>query len=350
MPETTMSALRPLLSILAFAAMSLFSLLLVLGFLGRFHPAFDSLSHFRLHLAAAMTVLALLLVGTRFWKESLLSMMFGLAAISSALGYSVLPGLGPVHAGFQPKNEARATYRLLQLNLRFDNAEPARVLSLIGRLRPDIIVVEEVSAMWQRKLELLKAAYPYRFLCDGWGAVGGVAILSSRPFDEGADPKCLDDGSLAVVRVDLAGRRVEVAAMHLQWPWPFGQPRQLDRLTNPLSRVAHDAVLAGDLNATPWSAAARRVAEAAGLTQVPVAGATWLPHVLPEWLRFAGLPIDQLFAKGAVTVHSAEMLDAVGSDHLPLLMEFSLEPVHPEYETATDVAALEGYPTVSASP
>ena len=41
-------------------------------------------------------------------------------------------------------------------------------------------------------------------------------------------------------------------------------------------------------------------------------------------LRFAGLPIDQVFAKGDVVVISATTLEAVGSDHLPVLVEFSL--------------------------
>lgn len=334
------NSLKTALSLIAFAAMSLLSLLLVAGFLGHIHPALDSIAHFRLHVAVAMMAFAALLLVTRFWKEALLSIVFGLAAISAALGYSIIPGLGPVHAGFQPKPEERATYRLLQLNLRFNNAEPGNVLSLIGSLRPDIITVQEVSVMWQEKLGLLKAAYPYQFVCDGWGRVGGVAILSRRPFEEGSKPECLEDGSFARATVDLAGRSVDIASVHLHWPWPHGQSQQLDRLAEPLSQLSTDAILAGDLNATPWSAAAHRLAEAGQFGPIPVLGPTWLHHRLPDWLRFAGLPIDQTFAKGAVTIHSAVTLDAVGSDHLPILLELSLEPEHDEYQAATDVARL----------
>ena len=334
----TNSLLRNGLSLVAFATMSLLSLLLMLGFLGRIHPAFDSIAHFRLHIAAVMMAFAAVSLLTRFWKEGLLSIVFGAAAFSAALGYSILPGLGPVHASFQPKPEARATYRLLQLNLRFNNALSGEVLSLIGSLRPDIVTVQEVSVMWQGKLALLKAAYPHQFLCDGWGRIGGVAILSRRPFDAGSIPECLEDGSFATAKVDLGGRHVDIASIHLHWPWPYGQSSQLDRLTAPLSQLFRDAILAGDLNATPWSAAADRIAEAGELNPVPVAGSTWLYHTLPDWLRFAGLPIDQTFAKGAVTIHSAATLDAVGSDHLPILVEFSLEPEGDEYQASTDVA------------
>ena len=92
----TNSLLRNGLSLVAFATMSLLSLLLMLGFLGRMHPAFDSIAHFRLHIAAVMMAFAAVSLLTRFWKEGLLSIVFGAAAILAALGYSILPGLGPV--------------------------------------------------------------------------------------------------------------------------------------------------------------------------------------------------------------------------------------------------------------
>ena len=38
-------------------------------------------------------------------------------------------------------------------------------------------------------------------------------------------------------------------------------------------------------------------------------------------VRFAGLPIDRIFAKGDVVVHAVNRLEAVGSDHLPVLAE-----------------------------
>ena len=69
------------------------------------------------------------------------------------------------------------------------------------------------------------------------------------------------------------------------------------------------------------------------MTPVGPAGPTWLYRALPELLRFAGLPIDQVFAKGDVVVHSVGTLEAVGSDHLPVLVEFSLKAAQPELRT-----------------
>ena len=142
-----------------------------------------------------------------------------------------------------------------------------------------------------------------------------MAILSLRPFAEGTEGQCLSGGTFAIATVDLRRQIVEVGALHLRWPWPFDQATQIDELAPLLGEMAETAILAGDLNAAPWSAASARIADAAGMTPAGPAGPTWLYRRLPEFLRFAGLPIDQVFAKGEVIVHSVNTLEAVGSDH-----------------------------------
>lgn len=95
---------------------------------------------------------------------------------------------------------------MLQLNLRFDNPTPEKVLSLIGRLNPDVVTLNEVSTRWMEKLAFIKAAYPHQIICSASYAIGGVAILSRRPFVAGTEPECSDRGSFAIADVDFAGR------------------------------------------------------------------------------------------------------------------------------------------------
>jgi endonuclease/exonuclease/phosphatase (EEP) superfamily protein YafD len=337
-----MSRYFVILKLLVLLALIAVSIPLTAGFFGRQHPAFDSLAHFRVHLAVLLVLAGLpLLLLRSFRLHGLLAAAFGSAAILTVTGTSLLPGLGPVQASNQPKDALSPVYRLLQLNLRFDNPEPGKVLSLIGRLRPDIVTLNEVSAMWAEKLALLASAYPYRIVCRIDNHAGGVAILSLRPFADGAEGQCLEGGTFATAMIDLGGRYVEVGALHLHWPWPFDQADQINGLAPMLAEMAETAILAGDLNAAPWSAASARIAEAADMTPAGPAAPTWLYRMLPEFLRFAGLPIDRIFAKGEVVVHSVDMLEAVGSDHLPVLAEFSLKATEPEPEDPlTTTAAL----------
>lgn len=326
--------------LLALAGVMAVAIPLALGFFGRWHPAFDSLTHFRAHLAVVMIVATPVLFFAAMRPQALFALVFGLSALSTTTTGGILPGLGSVQAAFAPRNDDQAIYRLLQMNLRFDNAEPGKVLSLVGSTQPDVMTFDEVSAMWAERLQPLFAAYPYHVLCPYPNGIFGVAILSRRPFAEGSEPHCADRGAFAVAKVDFGGRQADIAAIHLGWPWPFGQMQQIGRLTPSLTSLGETALLAGDLNATPWSNTVATVGTIAGAARVPLNGATWQHHRLPDMLRFAGLPIDHVFTRGGVMVHSIARLEPAGSDHLPVLVEFSLVDEKPVEPAATATVSL----------
>lgn len=312
------------LALASLALTTLISLPLVAGFFGGWHPALDSLGHFRLHLALLLMIAAVPLLVGRLWLHGVISVALAGAALLSALGMPIATGLRPVYAAVEPLPQTGGTHLLMQLNLRFDNQTPEKVLSLIGRLNPDVVTLNEVSARWMERLDTITAAYPHRIVCRASYAIGGVAILSRRPFVAGTQPECLDRGSFAIADVDFGGRPVTVATLHLDWPWPQRQAAHIGRISQRLAALPETAILAGDFNAAPWSAAVRRVAAAGGLTPTPPVGATWLHRKLPAALIGLGLPLDQVFVKGGIGVHGTARLEAVGSDHRPVLLEFSV--------------------------
>ena len=306
---------------------------LIFGFLGRFHPAFDSFSHFRIHLAVLLLIAILPLAALRYWPEAAFALLLGTGAIWTTLGG--FSDTSARKAGLVADLDAASmpVFRLMHLNLRYDNDRPELVLSAIGEHRPDIVTLTEVSGVWAERLSVLDATYPHRIVCPPPTHIGGVAILSRRPFVSNPADACGDRGSFANVEVDFAGRRASVVAMHLGWPWPFGQSWHLSRIEDDLPNLADSAILAGDFNAVPWSQTVRRTAELGGLHIVRGIGPTYLDRRLPDALRpWIGLPIDQIMAKGGVVVGKARALPAVGSDHLPVLVEFSILPQEPEAE------------------
>ncbi|WP_163271700.1 endonuclease/exonuclease/phosphatase family protein [Chelativorans alearense] len=307
-------------TLLALSA-TLLTVPLVMGYWGTVHPAFDSLAHFRVHLGALVVVLALPLLLVQGWRGiGLTAAVLGGAAVASV---TALPA-GEVHAEGEM---GAARYRLLQLNLRYDNRTPREVLSLIGREQPDVVTLNEASSAWLPELELIEGAYPHRIVCQPPSPIGGVAILSRRPFLHPSRAQCFDRGSLAIATVNFGGAAVDIAAIHLGWPWPFEQAWQIDDVVPVLERLSSSAIAVGDLNAAPWSLTARRVAAAGGLTSAGNLGPTWLVRSAPDLLRrFAGLPIDNVFTKGRVVPIATRRLESVGSDHLPVLLEFAVRP------------------------
>jgi len=295
---------------------------LVLGFLGSWHPAFDSMSHFRLHFAAAMVVAGLVLLASPTWRTNGM-LMIVLAAFAG--GVTLWPAWQAGRA-VAAHSEAGARYRLIQLNLRFDNPRPETVIGKLTRERPDLVTLEEVSARWVAHLaEALQNEFPYRLVCPTHSYLGGIALLSRHPLRYGPDA-CRRADRFVTAAVELDGRAIQIAAVHLGWPWPFGQDRQVARLVPTLARMDDDALLAGDFNAAPWSRTVRAIAQAGELSLGPWAGPGYLDRRLPAWLRpLAGLPIDHAMSKGIVTIDDVRRLDFVGSDHLPLMVKFHLE-------------------------
>lgn len=296
------------------------------GYLGWFHLAFDSFAHLRLHLAALLAVLALVLVVLSLRIEASFAIAVVVVTVASTVGTRALPGIAGVQADAHVAAQG-PVYRLLHMNLRFDNREPEKALSLIGRLRPDVVTLNEVSQMWRERLVALEATYPHVLYCPPATRIGGTAILSRRPFAPGSEPQCRDRGAIASAHVDLGGRIVNIATLHMGWPWPFAQPWQLPRIAAALGSLDDTAILAGDFNATPWSHAARIVVESGKLALVPGIRPTWLPRAAPEWLRrHVGLPIDHVATRGGVVGAGIRTTTESGSDHLPILFEFMLLP------------------------
>jgi endonuclease/exonuclease/phosphatase (EEP) superfamily protein YafD len=70
----------------------------------------------------------------------------------------------------------------------------------------------------------------------------------------------------------------------------------------------------------------RRFARFGKLQIVGEIGPTWFYQLLPiSWVKLLGLPIDSVMIKGKIVVTEARTLEAVGSDHLPVLVRFSIK-------------------------
>lgn len=299
---------------------------LVLGYWGALHPVFDSFAHFRLHLAACIIILALpSLLERRLLSISLSLILLATASTASTLANPSGTTVVDADAALQAAGPAR--YKLLQMNLRYNNPTPKEVLSLIGHHQPDVITLNEVSQQWREQLKFIEQIYPHQIICPSAIPIGSSAILSRRPFLHSSRAHCHGRGSMAVATVSFGGTAVDIAALHLGWPWPQRQHREVENTAPVLARLSGSSILAGDLNAVWWSQTARMIAAAGDLRSLGNVGPTWLFGFAPDFLRrYAGLPIDNVFVKGRVVPTATRRLLTTGSDHLPVLLEFGVIP------------------------
>jgi endonuclease/exonuclease/phosphatase (EEP) superfamily protein YafD len=304
----------PLLRILIILALAGTSAAILAGFLGAVHPAFDTLAHFRLHLAAGLILVCVmaLVLGAR--KPGTAGLAVAAVAVVSAWQALPLPSTRIAQAG--------PMHRLLFFNMRFDNRQPERVIDLLARTGADIVLLTEYSKTWEVRLAALGKGYAYSFQCPEWQEIGGTLMFSKFPIDA-ENRYCHAYAALGLARVNIDGVKVTIASAHMRWPWPASGPRQLAAITPALETIGDNVLMAGDFNATVWSHHMRKLAQLGGLAIYPSIGPTWILNPVPASLApYAGLPIDNVLSKGAVRIASARTLEAAGSDHLPVLVEF----------------------------
>lgn len=296
------------------------SLAIGLGFLGGIHPAFDTFSHFRLHLSFGLLIIGAILALREWQWMSLLALCVGGIGFYTASSGTLLSKRA------LEADVSKPIYSLLHFNLYWINSRREAVIDKIIELDPDLISLSEAATRWTFEIKRLDEKWPHLLHCPEWGKRGGIRFYSKWPLDK-TTQYCGPYGSFARTQVTAPnGLEFTSGSVHLRWPWPASGPKQLKTIKPELEKVGADALFAGDFNATTWSHSVNKFAEASQMDIVPGVGPTWMIDELPLYYTWwAGLPIDNVMKKGRIEVLSAETLSDMGSDHLPVMVKFQIQ-------------------------
>ena len=298
-------------------------------------PFFDLFNHLQVVLIAAMVitlVLVLVLFIGSSWQWPLAGLLaLGLIASAATVGPETLAAFAtrPPAPG-----DGRPVLKLMTHNLFGLNRDMERVARVIATENPDIVALQEFFPEQRATLpQLLAPQYPYSARCVG-GKRANIAIFSKLPFAEAQDGDCPQDRSGAqrtahiLANFTLAdGTRFAVLTTHFDWPFPIERQRQQrDVIVNTLKDVTVPVLVVGDFNLTPWSYAQRDFATAAGLTRQTHGILTWPARFWVKGWRDTQplLPLDQVMSRGPITVNDLHAGERTGSDHLPIVVTFSV--------------------------
>ena len=156
----------------------------------------------------------------------------------------------------------------------------------------------------------------------------GIAVLSKTPL-EGLSEKYLATPEIPSIflKTQLNGKTLDIVALHAANP-----VRELDLRDREFEAVAawharekpQNLVITGDLNATPYCRAFRKMVKSMNLTDARrgcgIMG-SWPTYARLPFLR---IPIDHALAGGGAVIEDFRLGPDVGSDHLPLITTFSV--------------------------
>jgi len=282
---------------------------------GRLHWTLDLFSHFALQVAAAqLLLLAGLALLRRRWPALLLLPLF---AINAAALWPYVPSFGVALAA--PAAGRNTEITVVAVNVAAHNFLFGGLRETLRRERPDLVVVSEYNARWDRRFDELDFLYPFRLEHPEEGA-GGIALLSRHPLQAAT----LVDlgGRFAIDAVAAVGdRHLRVVGVHLSTPVSASGSRlralQLERLDSLLHESPGPTVVLGDFNLSVYSPVYRAWLDATGFSD-SLRGRgpdiSW-----PTWFPLLGIPIDHCLVSADIAVIEHRRLTDFGSDHYPVL-------------------------------
>lgn len=292
------------------------SLATLAGFLGRVSWLGELASHFRAQYFLMLAASTAFLVLSHRPQEAALAAVF-------ALVNGVL--VAPVYGRRVPA-PPREVFRALSANLWIHNHAHERVRRFLREANADLIVLQEVTEAWRWALRDVIAEY-HCSEAEPFPRGFGVFVLSRTPIER---TEVARSGTTVlpslIVRTRLNGQLVTVIGSHPRSPTSpartWRRNWQLAQLAGVVQRQDRPVLVMGDLNTTSWSDAFQGFLRATRLRDSRRGFGlqpTW-PAQVP-WLR---IPIDHCLVSSEVVVHRRQVGQRIGSDHLPILVDFSL--------------------------
>ena len=200
-------------------------------------------------------------------------------------------------------------------NVNIRQRNPDALLEWLRQKPANLVVLTELSPDYATALAARKHAGFAHHAVHPLVSPPGLGVLSDRPL---RNVRVLPDG-LGALRMeadlDVDGRTVRFVAAHPKPPMATRKYLARDRLLRNLAMDAatRPTIVAGDLNATPWSSALLG-SDLRSLRRV----SGWAPTYPSEAGGWFGIGIDHVLVSSEFAGTGAERGPDIGSDHLPV--------------------------------
>ncbi|MCA9918940.1 MAG: endonuclease/exonuclease/phosphatase family protein [Anaerolineales bacterium] len=291
-------------------------MLSVVAWLGFVHWSADVVAMFVPYWAGGTAVLLLIFLILRHRTGIVLA---GLALLLNLVPLvSYLP-MARLASASEPTD-----FRLMVYNQYFLNNDLEAIRAEVEAHDPDIIYLMEYSFAIQAEIEAQFADYPYR-LIEPSRMTSGVALFSRVPLTASQVYR-FEGTRIPIIEVtfEVAGRAVTLVGGH-PWPpvdsWAGLHVAQVADVRRVAEGAERPLIVAGDFNSAPWSYELRQLQKAADVRDTRRGFGnltTWSDRPLVH------LAIDHVFASEELAVQNFYRGEQGGSDHVPIIVDFSV--------------------------
>ncbi len=216
--------------------------------------------------------------------------------------------------------------KVLLSNVYTANSGYSTLLNLIQRESPDLIVLQEINKTWTKELSPLKNEYEYSKVIPREDNFG-IALFSRYPFIDVAQVTLGGTGVPSIIaEIKIKNKVLNFLATHPLPPvskrYAYDRNLQLNEVAILVENWNYPVIVAGDLNITMWSPYYKDLIRKTGLKNTRRGYG-----VLPTWRLLSTLiqlPIDHILVSPSVYVNEIRVLDDIGSDHRPIVVELGI--------------------------
>ncbi len=291
----------------------------LMGFLGKLHWTLDLFSHFRVQYFQLCLLLSGFFLWRRHYKKLVVCLLLALINYAFVLPfYFGKPGSA---------EKTEKPVRAMQLNIHSGNRDVGKVLAAVNEYNPDLILLEEVTPKWEIDLHELNSKYPYR-ISRPQSDCFGIMLLSRFPF-RSSEILCVGNDYLPTIRAEIETSQGAISFIGIHPLPPIGalysaaRNQQLEALSELVKKQVYPVLLAGDLNVSPWSMYFTALLQKSGLKN-SMQGFGFQPS-WPCNNPFMRIPIDHLLHSPEIIVRYRAVGTDVGSDHSPVIIDFTLK-------------------------
>ena len=242
-------------------------------------------------------------------------------------------------------NDPKAIISILVSNVLTTNTRYDKLIGLVNKKNPDILLTLETDKKWEEELSVLEKKYPYtvKIPLDN---LYGMHLYSRLKLEE-IDVKYLIKEDIPSIHGYLRlnnNSRVKFHALHPQPPSPTEDPTSTNRdaelllVGKDVKKDQESVVVFGDLNDVAWSRTTRLFQKLSGLLD-PRIGRGFFNTFHADY-RLLRWPLDHVFHTNDFTLIELSRGPHIGSDHFPMFIKLNYEPraehIQEEHEEATE--------------
>lgn len=267
---------------------------------------------------------------TEGWRLAFSAALVASLAYQAGMIWRYTP-LAPVEVTRARRSDPDRRLSLVVSNVLQSNRRSDRLLEVLRRHEPDVMLCLETSEWWRSRLDTLLDTHPHVVRCVLENTYG-MLVYSRHPLEDRSVDFLIEQdvpSVQATVRLP-SGDRVWLNCVHPKPPAPSedeeSTPRDAELIV--VGKRVRDAalpvVVCGDLNDVAWSRTTRLFQKISGLLD-PRKGRGFFNtfHARYPGLRY---PLDHVFHSRDLRLVDLRRLPYVGSDHFPMYIALSYEP------------------------